>query len=181
MDYLAHHGIKGMRWGYRRWQNPDGTLTEEGKKHYGKGLAKVVKTHREKEIRSTKQDIADYDSALRDPQLRQKLSAAKANAQSDLAAYETAASNAKIYREKADNSITFIGNWMNDRRANKAEAEAKEAYENRIHSQSYFDEIKAEIANLSYGKIAAQNEFNSRSESFIQRYSQEEYDKIFKK
>lgn len=33
--YLVHSGTKGMKWGTRRWQNPDGTLTEEGKKHYG--------------------------------------------------------------------------------------------------------------------------------------------------
>lgn len=29
--YLAHHGIKGMHWGVRRFQNPDGTLTSAGK------------------------------------------------------------------------------------------------------------------------------------------------------
>lgn len=29
--YLAHHGIKGQKWGVRRFQNPDGTLTAEGK------------------------------------------------------------------------------------------------------------------------------------------------------
>lgn len=29
---LYHHGIKGMRWGVRRYQNLDGTLTAEGKK-----------------------------------------------------------------------------------------------------------------------------------------------------
>lgn len=29
---LYHHGIKGQRWGIRRYQNPDGTLTEEGKR-----------------------------------------------------------------------------------------------------------------------------------------------------
>lgn len=33
-DYLAHHGIKGMHWGIRRFQNPDGTLTSAGKERY---------------------------------------------------------------------------------------------------------------------------------------------------
>lgn len=33
---LKHHGIKGQRWGIRRYQNEDGTLTEAGKKHYAK-------------------------------------------------------------------------------------------------------------------------------------------------
>lgn len=31
-DYLIHHGVKGQKWGIRRYQNDDGTLTEEGKK-----------------------------------------------------------------------------------------------------------------------------------------------------
>ena len=31
---LYHWGIKGMKWGVRRYQNKDGTLTAAGKKHY---------------------------------------------------------------------------------------------------------------------------------------------------
>lgn len=34
LDYIAHHGILGMHWGIRRFQNKDGSLTEAGKKHY---------------------------------------------------------------------------------------------------------------------------------------------------
>lgn len=32
---LTHWGIKGQKWGVRRYQNEDGTLTEAGKKRYG--------------------------------------------------------------------------------------------------------------------------------------------------
>lgn len=33
-DYIAHHGIKGMHWGIRRYQNPDGSLTSAGRDRY---------------------------------------------------------------------------------------------------------------------------------------------------
>lgn len=33
--YLMHYGVEGQKWGTRRWQNPDGSLTPEGRKHYG--------------------------------------------------------------------------------------------------------------------------------------------------
>lgn len=34
-QHLAHHGIDGMHWGQRRYQNPDGTLTTAGRIRYG--------------------------------------------------------------------------------------------------------------------------------------------------
>ena len=34
-NYLAHFGIFGQKWGIRRFQNKDGSLTEEGKRRYG--------------------------------------------------------------------------------------------------------------------------------------------------
>lgn len=49
--YLAHHGVKGQRWGIRRYQNKDGTLNEAGRKKYGKYGSKLynkVETERKK-------------------------------------------------------------------------------------------------------------------------------------
>ena len=34
---LRHHGIKGQKWGVRRFQNADGSLTAAGRKRYGDG------------------------------------------------------------------------------------------------------------------------------------------------
>ena len=37
-DYITHHGIKGQKWGVRRFQNPDGSVTAAGaKRYYGLG------------------------------------------------------------------------------------------------------------------------------------------------
>lgn len=48
-NYLAHHGIKGQKWGVRRFQNEDGSLTEEGRKRYGYGTEKKGKEHNTEE------------------------------------------------------------------------------------------------------------------------------------
>lgn len=76
-EYLMHHGIKGQRWGIRRFQNEDGTLTKEGKARYGKryltesaartDISKLVREdfpERTSELSSNLKKIADEGDAL---------------------------------------------------------------------------------------------------------------------
>ena len=56
---LAHSGVKGMKWGVRRYQNKDGTLTAAGKKRYNKTLAKV--REEEKKLKNQQATKAKID------------------------------------------------------------------------------------------------------------------------
>ena len=86
-SFFAHHGIKGQKWGIRRFQNEDGTLTEEGLKRYGhdydnkgrlkrsakkddekliKDMRKVYDLHRKSRVASMKASNRLVDMAKED-------------------------------------------------------------------------------------------------------------------
>ena len=67
-DYLMHYGVKGMKWGVRRYQNADGSLTPAGKKKYGDdpvGRAKLNVKSAKKEYSKSFNKAYNYSTTPR--------------------------------------------------------------------------------------------------------------------
>lgn len=53
-EFLAHYGTKNMKWGQRNYQNYDGSLTSEGRRHYGIGPPRGSKEALKKKAQEAK-------------------------------------------------------------------------------------------------------------------------------
>ena len=70
--YLAHYGVKGMKWGVRKYQNEDGTLTDAGKKRFARSVKKSSKNILgPRRMTKITRDIAD--ELNRQPSMKDKL------------------------------------------------------------------------------------------------------------
>lgn len=107
VPYLAHHGILGMKWGVRRYQNEDGTLTEKGKKK----AKKILNSEKKADLETRKAKMIGLYNATNNARYSNKLFRAsrdykdKSKAFTDKSKYEKKKGNlskADKFKNKAD-------------------------------------------------------------------------------
>lgn len=110
---LQHWGIKGMKWGRRRFQNKDGSLTAAGRKRYnddGTETQESKDERRSKALSSTNADeIYRNRDVLSTSEIRERMD--RINVESQLAGM--AARNKKTATEKVDKALK-LGRKMNE-------------------------------------------------------------------
>lgn len=123
-NHLQHWGIKGMKWGVRRFRNKDGSLTSAGRKRYSEDVHEdYKKVHDNKSVKS----MSDAELRARNNRLqmemqygnltKKKTSAGRKFVTGILvgAATSVASSYANKYLEKG---VKWVGSEIADRAGN---------------------------------------------------------------
>lgn len=135
-DELMHWGVLGMKWGVRRYQNADGTLTAAGKKRYG------TKSNFEKVQRAKKAASPDK---LKKQKAREK---ANARTEAEIAKYKKK-TGIEDNKKEYTNNLTEINKTKSIKEMSNAEIQAR------------IDRIRLEqtLASLQPKKVSAGEKF----------------------
>ena len=181
-DSLSHHGIKGMRWGIRRFQNEDGSLTADGRKRYSLGErlhklnskrlmsaakaadrdAAYLRKHGYKEEASAVQKVADRNRAKANKPYKKMTDEQKAKLKKGLLIAAAVAGTAAVayaghkYMQNTKALKTLMRDANSDIKLGKSMVE-------NLRKQSFADSAAAAKAGIDYGL----NPVTSKSISYL--------------
>lgn len=162
-DTLAHYGIKGQKWGIRRYQNENGTLTNAGKKRYSAigikmDLSRARRKARKENVKGRAKGStgANYDKALKerkkvydylDSEL-EKVNQRDAKAKTEKEIYKNWADYEKIMRKSLDKADRFLAEAML-KDAGYSDQDAKAGYEWLQNNARY---LRLTMPSYYYGR-----------------------------
>lgn len=142
-DTIQHAGIKGMKWGVRRYQNKDGTLTEAGKHRYNKD----TETLSDKEKRKYDKGVNSEEQTQANKWVNEDLRGAKRVA-------DESSSAMNRVTNAIDNNIRSTPKAKLDL-SNMSDQELRDAV-NRYNLEQQYTNAFAP-SNVSKGKVIARN------------------------
>ena len=149
--YLAHHGVKGQRWGVRRFQNPDGSLTEKGKRR--------MKTLQDKS------DKLDAKKAkLNSPKNMVKLSQYKSLSADRHSAANRHKADEDFYRNKASYALNNHGSKVATKNADKAHTKYVQEAKKAAEYDDYITKHQNKEAKIDRKKIKVDSKLNPLKE-----------------
>ena len=113
-DELQHHGILGMKWGIRRYQNDDGSLTAMGKIRYGyqKHRQKLTDRRKSKVLQSERSKKVNVESARKEAADRIKFYGGKAVARREIEKERNYAVKKTALKRGAIGSLAATGGFL---------------------------------------------------------------------
>ena len=121
MEYeLKHAGIKGMKWGVRRYQNKDGSLTPAGKKRYDEPHEDYRRAHDKKPIsQMSDKELQARNNRLQQEQNYKRLTQSSGRGKKAVQAFISTAGTISAaiaaygtYKTLANKGIDKIGDWV---------------------------------------------------------------------
>lgn len=157
--YLEHHGIKGQRWGVRRFETESGHLTAAGKKRYQNADGTLTKAGKKKISKEYKKAQAAGDKDL-------------------------ASNHSNIYA----NAYNKSADQMNNGGINKFNAKQEKKYgKDYANRKEYFQEYEEEFNKLlkkNYGTMMAEfidnNSNYNKAKSLVKQYDMLKWDDLAK-
>jgi hypothetical protein len=117
---LTHWGVKGMKWGVRRYQNSDGSLTPAGKKRYDDSHEDYRRAHDKKKVsQMSDRELRERNNRLQMEKQYADLTRKKGTGKKIIQTFISTAGTITAvagayatYKGLADKGIDRIGDWV---------------------------------------------------------------------